>query len=71
MAKGRKTGNNASKLSKLIRTTLIKNAPSTSENPRHKKKKPTVKEEPGDPDNTQVMEESFGSQARRLMSIVR
>jgi hypothetical protein len=71
MPKGRKTGSNASKLTKLIRTTLIekKNAPPTSENIQPKKEKPKVKEEPEDPCN--IMEESFGSQARRLMAIVR
>jgi hypothetical protein len=71
MPKGRKTGSNASKLTKLIRTTLIekKNAPPTSENIQPKKEKPKVKEEPEDPCN--IIEESFGSQARRLMAIVR
>ena len=68
MPKGRKTGSNASKLTKLIRTTLIekKNAPPTSENIQPEKEKPKVKEEPEDPRN--IMEES---QARRLMAIVR
>ena len=68
MPKGRKTGSNASKFTKLIRTTLIekKNAPPTSENIQPKKEKPKIKEEPEDPEN--IMEES---QARRLMAIVR
>ncbi|CBY38645.1 unnamed protein product [Oikopleura dioica] len=73
MPKGRKTGNNASKLTKFIRTTLIenKNAPPISDDRQQIKEKPTVKDEPEDPGNENIMEKSFTSQARRLMSMAR